>query len=266
MPYLTPKSSDVWFNLPGVVAAYQPIAAPDFIAARQNVSSNFGRLGQYTTTPGTAPTWSPASGWTFNGTTQYLTTGIAPTQAYSVIVQFSNRSGAGADQCVIGERETNTKVFNLLWESPNWYFQIADMTGSKTKTTPSFDAGNLCIAGTGCYKNGLSVATLASATFSSSFGFYIGAAQISAGTASFFYGGNIQSVLITSRILSPAEVWQASQQMKYCEVNPDWNAWGRRRKWFIVAAPSAGAVGIYGARATIALPGGVSIRPTGGNT
>jgi hypothetical protein len=33
-------------------------------------------------------------------------------------------------------------------------------------------------------------------------------------------------------------MWTASRQMAYCDVNPDWNVWARRRQWYL--APQGG--------------------------
>jgi hypothetical protein len=81
-------------------------------------------------------------------------------------------------------------------------------------------------------------------------------------SAGWYSGTNMRAIAICARTLNAAELWSASRQMQYCDVNPDWSAWGRRRRWYYgpqVAA--AGRVGVYGARPTIALPGGVRIAP-----
>jgi len=82
-----------WWVVAGktCVAAYQPKGAADIAASYVNLASP----GTYNAAPGTAPTWDATSGWIFNGSTQYLTTGVIPTvfNTWTVIVRFSNVSG-----------------------------------------------------------------------------------------------------------------------------------------------------------------------------
>lgn len=77
-----------WWVVPGktCVAAYQPIGAASLAASYVNLANP----GTYDAAPGVAPTWASATGWTFNGSTQYLTTGITPPrdQTWSLLVRY----------------------------------------------------------------------------------------------------------------------------------------------------------------------------------
>jgi hypothetical protein len=82
-----------WWDLNGTitgcVAAYQPKGAADYADSKINLANP----GTYNVTDGTAyPTWNTATGWTFNGSTQYLDSGITPEndQSWSGIVRFAN--------------------------------------------------------------------------------------------------------------------------------------------------------------------------------
>lgn len=81
-----------WYLAGGVtpIAAYQPKGSSSLAASYINLISP----GTFDAAPGVAPTWDAVNGWTFNGSTQYLTTGIIPTtnQAYSMMVRFQNWS------------------------------------------------------------------------------------------------------------------------------------------------------------------------------
>jgi hypothetical protein len=97
---------------------------------------------------------------------------------------------------------------------------------------------------------------------------YVGAYNLG-GTTTSPLAGNIQALAVYARTLSPAEVWTASRQMQYCDVNDEWSAWARRRQWYygpqVVAA--AGRVGpIAGTLAEVRQMGGgmVALRQTGG--
>jgi hypothetical protein len=254
-----PKSTDRWYELGGIVAAYQPVAAPSSIDARQNVGR--GRLGTFTATPGVAPTWSPATGWTFNGT-QYLSTGIVPQLGYSMLGRFSN-GVALAPNALCGCSDTGGA----------WRFYLRPFMAAGTHRygygngvlTPSggLISGVMGLAGTNGYLNGILEGT-AGTWVNATLPVYIGAEYSTLGpTVGNFWIGNGLSIAIYSRTLSAAEMWQASLQMKYCDANPDFNAWAPRRRWFI-APGAAGRVGIYGVRPTIALPGGVRIWPGDG--
>ena len=68
------------------IAAYQPKGAADLAASYVNLITP----GTYNAAPGTAPTFDAATGWTFNGSTQYLTTGVVPASGYSMLVRVAD--------------------------------------------------------------------------------------------------------------------------------------------------------------------------------
>jgi hypothetical protein len=96
--------------------------------------------------------------------------------------------------------------------------------------------GVLAYAGKATYRNGLSDGTISGAANTNTKTLLLGCYNGPAG----YFTGKIQTVVIASRTLSPAEMWLASRQVAYCEQNPDWNAWARRRRYFY--APSAAAI------------------------
>lgn len=74
---------------PMPLAAYQSISVASLAASYVNLANP----GTYdAAVPGVAPTWSAETGWTFNGTTQYLSSGVSfPNHAaYCMIVRYSN--------------------------------------------------------------------------------------------------------------------------------------------------------------------------------
>lgn len=67
------------------VAAYRAKGASDYVASKVNLANP----GTYNATDGAEyPTWAVTTGWTFNGSSQFLTTGIYPTENMSVIIRF----------------------------------------------------------------------------------------------------------------------------------------------------------------------------------
>ena len=228
------KSNAVWHSLPGVIAAYQPIAAPDPFAARQNIAHNGARFGVYTAMPGVAPTWKAAVGWSFDGISQYLNTNLIPSDGtWSYLLRFS---GAQIDAVYQG-------IFGLSQAGKYVAFTTVDLTNTYgfyngaavLARSGSFPSGIIGMANRNAYENGVLVSSSIPAWSSApTISIYLGAIN---GNAWQYNGYNTTSTcLIVSRTLSSSEMWLASRQMAYCHVNPDWNAWARRRMYFY--APS----------------------------
>lgn len=138
----------------GCLAAYQPKGAASLAASYVNLAN----AGTYDAAPGVAPTLS--GGWVFNGTTQYLKTGIVPLVTYTMIIQFASAA---------------TTTFGAICGcaqggSPNIYYQIVPTLDSGTpgkhaygcgseagtgnQVAPKLASGNLCLAGAQGYLNG----------------------------------------------------------------------------------------------------------------
>ena len=73
------------------IAAYAPKGAADLASSYMNLANP----GTYNAAPGVAPTFATADGWTFNGASQYLTTGIVPAAGWSIAIRYSNMTGGG---------------------------------------------------------------------------------------------------------------------------------------------------------------------------
>lgn len=246
------RSTDLWFNAPGIVAAYQPIAAPDSLAARQNVGNDARMAGLHTAMPGTLPTWSGATGWAFlAANSQYLTTGITPTASWTVILRASG----------VAMSEEMWAFGNYVWVG--WGIQLNTnnrtiyYNGDFREVSAVRTGGVWAMAGGQGYYNGAADGTPFSATATPG-EIYIG--DIS-GVYRRYQTAIYQTFAIFRVTLSLAHVAQYSRQMAYCHVNTDWSAWGRRRRYYYApsVAVAAGTVGIYGRRGSVALPGGVRI-------
>jgi len=238
MPYRL-ASNAVWHSLPGVVSAYQPVGAPDAIAARQNIGWWHRMLGTYTASLGVAPTWAARTGWGLNGTTQYLNTAIIPpSNSWTMIVNYSGASGTSY-RCLCGTRASTVIVgsFELWYDdgTPQSLYGNAGFLGTAKLTT----LGTLGFAGKTGYKNGIPDGTLPAGALAATHSIYLGCTHNHTLGAAFYFLGTIRAHAIYNRTLTPAEMWLASMQMAYCEQNSQWNAWAAQRRYWIAPATTA---------------------------
>ena len=139
--------SKAWWLSGGIaaancIAAYQPKGAASLAASYANLTGN----ATYNAAEGTAPSWDATSGWIFNAaSTQYLLTNYVLTSTSSVIVKFSDASGA---TCVVG-CSSNAKT---LFEIGTARFRV----GSVTITVTTY-SGVLAVAGITCFKDASSL-------------------------------------------------------------------------------------------------------------
>jgi hypothetical protein len=220
-----PQSTDKWYNMAGIVAAYQPVSAPDHLAARQNMGQ--GKLGKYTATLGVAPGWSPVIGWQGGGGA-YLDTGFLPTPTTSIVVRFA---GATVDGALAGSEGNG----GFLWLLQPWSGACYYAQGGYVGRT-SYTAGVMGVTPTAQYKNGLAhtgIGSFVGLTMTNARTIYLLADNN--GTASYKSTAIIASVLIIDRAATAVEMWQASRQMAYCDTNPEWNVWARQRNYWFVA-------------------------------
>lgn len=219
----------LWSNLPGVVAAYQPVAAPDPLSARWDMA--LGGRGRYTAAPGTAPTWATGAGWGFDGVATYLTTGISVYAPHwlTVIVRFSDL-GSATPQSIFS---TPTDSISL---NVRWWGSVRFVHGGGSTSTGEQTAGVMAITGKGFYRDGVidTAHTGVSAAASN--------LEIGHWTGSRQFHGNMQAFAVYERSLTDAEVWLASLQMKYCHANAAWNVWAPQRRWFFAPPPVPPAV------------------------
>lgn len=166
--------------LANVVAAYQAKSAASLAASYVNLANP----GTNNAAPGVAPTFNAATGWTFNGTSQYL---IAPTpdNGYSIFMQYANLA-------VAGTRE----LFGTFWTSFGdgaFLVQIAGgnmdarsgATGSTAINAPELLTGNYGFAGKTPYRNGTAEPNVISAGTGTGHEIFIAALNFNGGLANF---------------------------------------------------------------------------------
>ncbi len=124
------------------IAAYAPKGAASLAASY----SNLANPGTYNAAPGTAPTWDATNGWKFNGSTQYLTTGITPAVAWTYIFKFSNVTNGGY---AVSHNRYNYSVIPNAASGVDWNYAGADRYRA-----PALTSGVLALAANQPYRNG----------------------------------------------------------------------------------------------------------------
>lgn len=215
----------LWFNMPGVVAAYQPVRAPNSFLARHNVAR--GGDSRLTASEVGSPAWSSRAGASFNGSSSAYQLPFTPTAECSVVIRFSDCSAG----YLLGEYKYEAAF--LLYPDLGGA-SVRYWSGNTIQAiAPAMTFGVLAMAGRYGFRNGVKETP--------SLGAYAGTGPdttvriggyYSAADGGSFTAVKVQAAAFFNRTLTDSEVWQASRQIAYCDVNPEWSVWSPRRKWF----------------------------------
>lgn len=171
---------------PTPVAVYQPKGAASLAASYSNLVNS----GTYDAAPGDAPTWDTATGWTFSGVNKYLTTGIVPTNDYTVLVRFATFTDAGY---IVGSRDYTTGERYII-EQANWGSRF--FNGATTTLWDGvYAAAVKALAGHTAYTDGVAVGTSPDTDDAPPYQLYIGAGCVN-GSYEEPFGGDIIAVAI----------------------------------------------------------------------
>jgi hypothetical protein len=182
--------TDAWYlagGAPMPVVAYQPIGA----ASLADSYVNLVNPGTLDAAPGVAPTWASGTGWGFDGSTQYLTTGIVPASGYSVVVRFSD--SAPLSYIVVGVASALGAGMQLYTRRLSG--QAAWRSGGLLDSSPTMTDGVMGIAGQAAYRDGVLEGTIPDWTTAETRAFFVGANN-NVGSPSNFFAGNVQAVAI----------------------------------------------------------------------
>lgn len=206
-----------WYLAGGVsaancVAAYQPIGAASLAASYVNLASP----GTFDAAPGTAPTFDTATGWTFNGSSQYLVTGIAPAAGYSMIVRFSGASTSGT-RTVAGTVRISAPISRFYIRSVDAgigrsYGYGTASTALDSGNRPALASGVLANVGGYGYANGTADIDSGGTWITTALGITIGAEQRDASITN-YYSGNVLAVAIYNATLTAPQVAAISSAM-----------------------------------------------------
>ena len=202
-----------WY-LSGGVAAANCLAAYKAIGAADIATSyvNLAKPGTYDLTTSDAPTFAAATGWTFNGTSQFLDTGVVPATGYSVQIRFTD--------C---ENVTNASMFGQVKTNANFYLvppgdgggNVKYYSGRGVAAAPQMLSGIMGMAGQQGYRNGVpDGAAMASWLDTATLSCYIGAYN-TAGGPNWLYvpTSKIQACAIYNTILTDAQMLAVSNAM-----------------------------------------------------
>jgi hypothetical protein len=196
-PRAASASGGWWDNngaISGCVAAYAAKGATSLAASYTNLTGN----ATYNAAPGVAPTFSSADGWTFNGSTQYLTTGIVPAATWTMIVRFSSATNNG----IVAGSDGNMR----FWILPNGASGVSYGCDANALTvSPALTSGVLAIANLNCYRNGVANGVITAGTATPAQIIYIGGRNLS-GVVNLPIAAKIQALAIYSTTLTAGEV------------------------------------------------------------
>lgn len=207
-PAAAAASSGWWLSggisAANAIAVYQPKGAASLAASYVNLANP----GTYDAAPGTAPTFDTATGWTFDGSTQYLDSGVIPADGYTMIVRYANRTGG---TCLAGTQNASTIRF---WMRTH---QTASSRrygyGDNVQTVASAaNSGVMAMAGTNCYFDGVSEGTAGAWAAGTHYSVYIGARNL-VDTSGEFWAGDVCAVAIYDTTLTSDQVAAVSTAM-----------------------------------------------------
>jgi hypothetical protein len=194
---------------PAPVAAYQPLGAASLAASYINLANP----GTYDAAPGTAPSFNAATGWTFNGSSQYLNTGIAPaTQTYTFLVRYTNVNSGGYSYIFGARNSANNRYIGYAYKLDPSTGVGSYLHGPATNIIYLASAqasGVAGIAGKDVYWNGASVSTFAAATWADMAGMRIGTRDTNFG----FFGGYVAAFVSYATALTAPQAAAVSAAM-----------------------------------------------------
>ena len=164
-------------NPANCIAAYQAKGVASYTASKVNLANP----GTYDAADGTAyPTWNSTYGWIFNGSTQYLNTGIIPSSAnWSYIFRYSDPD-ANSYKRWWGARESTTGISvgmeNRVGNDSFYWMNGGTNTNQKTVTS----AGWYAICGNTIYEPNGNTQSIVTGSIPP-YALYIGAANHSGG-------------------------------------------------------------------------------------
>ena len=165
-------------------------------------------VGSQALTTGNAPSWDTSTGWSFNGSSNYLDTGILwGAGTWSILVRFADYASGTTFAGV--NNVTTLRIHKQGATARNYN----NGSASLNNTVTSHAAGVMGLAGSAAYFNGASDGTLSGSTGAVMvYPIYIGARNNS-GTAGNFVNAKVLTVGIKAATLDASQMAAASAAM-----------------------------------------------------
>jgi len=200
-----------WREAGSPIIAYLPKGASSLATSYVNLANP----GTYDATVGVAPTWNASSGWIFNGSTQYLDTGVEPASDWSMVVKFSDFVIDGAS-AIAGITNYNVASFFIASSvGQDWYGTGKAITVVTRDPTLQ---GVRAISKYQGYLNGVADGTPASeeawANTGADLNILIGCYNYAGGSPAVFSQVNVQAFTVYDKTLSAAEILAVTQAME----------------------------------------------------
>ena len=200
-----------WWVVAGktCIAAYQPIGAASLAASYINLANP----GTYDAAPGVAPTFNVATGWTFNGSTQYLLAPFVVGAGWSAIAQITGGNPVAGNREIFGSSDTAVGGFQLI---PNYTggVMLSVHGAVNVSKVPGMTAGNYALTPNAAYRNGVFDAAITAnwSGVAAQPSQCIGAIYTPGGVSA-YWPGNIRALAIYSGTLTAGEVLAVSTAM-----------------------------------------------------
>lgn len=180
------------------VVAHDALYAADLAASYANLA-NPGTNDL--TAPAAAPTWDAVNGWTFNGSTQYLSS-VPILMAYSIVIQYTNYVANSG--YLMGSYETD-KVQAITSSATQ---TVVNRGGFVAQNVPVFTGGVFIVSGISSYRDGVKDSSeTTGAVNSATVPAFLGCVNYPDGGGAFaFTSVKIQRFAITNRELTQGEI------------------------------------------------------------
>lgn len=208
-------SSIPWYLSGGIpqancIAAYKAIGAAGLAASYVNLANP----GTYNlTAPTAAPTFDIATGWTFNGSTQYLATGITPPDArtWTMIARFAD----AVNGYISGYYFDTGFGFIMSPARDGWRLYYNGNVQGFHPHAEVTTSGVQAIAGGKGYIDGVEDATFNTAANSGEI--YLGADKRDAGTPPVhaYFNGTIAAFAVYDTVLTQAQIEAVTAAMNF---------------------------------------------------
>jgi hypothetical protein len=197
-----------WWLAGGVSASnaivvYQPKGAASYADSKINLANP----GTYNATEGSAPSWNTSTGWTGNGSSQYLTTGYSRGSAdITMIVKLSGTTTNS--NAMVGFRQDSAPMRQAIYYSygtfkaPTYYYTPSGSNGS---TATSGDAV-IAVSKDGGYINGSLDVSLSGGSAASTAVYYILAENKIGTGADSFASNTLAALAIYNTTLTGAQI------------------------------------------------------------